>query len=47
MYELYGVIAHAGENAHSGHYYSFLKINKHWYKFDDEIVTKVAKTEVF
>ena len=44
-YELVGVGVHLGE-INSGHYQAFCKREKHWYKFDDEKVTKVSSKEV-
>ena len=42
VYDLYGVLVHMG-NVFSGHYYAFLRTSTYpqWYKFDDNVVTKV------
>lgn len=42
IYDLYGVLVHLG-NVHSGHYYAFLRTSTkpQWYKFDDNVVSKV------
>lgn len=46
VYELHGVLIHSGD-FNAGHYYSFLKPNKngHWYKFDDDRVTRATLKE--
>ncbi|KAG6887696.1 hypothetical protein C0992_011152 [Termitomyces sp. T32_za158] len=43
IYELRGVLLHKGSSAHHGHYEAlvFDKINKSWFQFNDEIVTKI------
>ena len=48
IYELQSVIIHVGEY-HSGHYYSYVRPNirtDDWYRFNDEIHTKVRFTDV-
>jgi len=40
-YELVGVVVHAGKSCNWGHYYSYVKSGDHWYKANDEVVTKV------
>ena len=44
-YELDGIILHQGE-ADNGHYYSYQKHNKEWYKFDDELVVKISENQI-
>ncbi|KTW29759.1 hypothetical protein T552_00966 [Pneumocystis carinii B80] len=47
IYKLHGVLVHSGD-LHGGHYYALLKPEKkgHWYKFDDDRVTKATLKEV-
>jgi ubiquitin carboxyl-terminal hydrolase 7 len=48
IYELQAVIVHVGDY-HSGHYYSYIRPNLYtddWYRFNDEIHTKVRFTDV-
>lgn len=36
LYDLHGVLIHAGPSMHCGHYYAFVKApNSNWYKMDD------------
>ena len=42
-YELSGIICHKGKQLSTGHYYSCLKIDDEWWKFDDEEVSKMDK----
>lgn len=46
-YELHGVLVHSGD-LNAGHYYALLKptANGHWYKFDDDRVTRATFKEV-
>jgi ubiquitin carboxyl-terminal hydrolase 7 len=46
MYHLHGVLVHSGD-LNAGHYYAFLKPTKegHFYKFDDDRVTRATKRE--
>lgn len=46
-YELHGVLVHSGD-LNAGHYYALLKPTKngHWYKFDDDRVTRATMKEV-
>jgi ubiquitin C-terminal hydrolase len=49
IYELQAVVVHVGEY-HSGHYYSYVRPDvrtNDWYRFNDEIHTKVRVTDVF
>ncbi|KAL0912228.1 hypothetical protein M5K25_018190 [Dendrobium thyrsiflorum] len=41
LYTLHSVLVHSG-GVHGGHYYAFIRpiISDHWFKFDDERVTK-------
>lgn len=41
IYDLYGVIVHAGQGSKCGHYYSFVKKANKWYLCNDERVTEV------
>lgn len=47
-YELFAVLIHSGDFS-SGHYYAMIKPDQNtgWFKFDDDKVTRVTKTEVF
>lgn len=43
MYELYGVLVHAGHSVHSGHYYCFVRgPNGIWHHMDDTRVSQVG-----
>ena len=46
VYELHGVLVHSGD-LNAGHYYAFLKTQKngHFYKFDDDRVTRATLKE--
>lgn len=46
IYHLHGVLVHSGD-MNAGHYYAFLKPEKHgdFYKFDDDRVTRATKRE--
>ncbi|CCF60039.1 hypothetical protein KAFR_0I02600 [Kazachstania africana CBS 2517] len=48
IYKLHGVLVHAGDIS-TGHYYAMIKpsTEDQWYRFDDEKVWKVTKTQVF
>ncbi|KAL9238674.1 hypothetical protein vseg_013065 [Gypsophila vaccaria] len=41
LYTLHSVLVHSG-GVHGGHYYAYIrtKLSEHWFKFDDERVTK-------
>ena len=43
MYELYAVLVHEGSQASSGHYYVYIHLDEHWYRFNDERVEFVGK----
>ena len=47
VYQLHGVLVHSGD-FNAGHYYAFLKPTKdgHFYKFDDDRVTRATSKEV-
>jgi ubiquitin C-terminal hydrolase len=45
-YILFGVFVHFGQNAYSGHYEVYLKIDDQWYEFNDDAVQKVDFEEV-
>ncbi|KAL4789589.1 hypothetical protein BDV19DRAFT_373829 [Aspergillus venezuelensis] len=47
VYELHGVLVHSGD-LNAGHYFAFLKPTKdgHWYRFDDDRVTRATDKEV-
>lgn len=47
IYKLHGVLVHSGD-FNAGHYYAFLKPEKdgHWFKFDDDRVTRTTMNEV-
>jgi Ubiquitin carboxyl-terminal hydrolase len=43
VYDLYGVLVHAGHSVHSGHYYCFVRgPNGMWHMMDDQRVTQVC-----
>ncbi|KAL8738063.1 MAG: hypothetical protein Q9181_001087 [Wetmoreana brouardii] len=46
LYQLHGVLVHSGDLT-AGHYYAFLKptVNGHFYKFDDDKVTRATLKE--
>jgi ubiquitin C-terminal hydrolase len=44
-YDLIAVINHSGK-ANSGHYYSYVKVNREWIRFDDARVCVVTEQEV-
>ncbi|KAI3387144.1 hypothetical protein SNEBB_003657 [Seison nebaliae] len=46
IYRLQAVLVHSGDNF-SGHYTAYMdpKLNDKWYKFDDEIVSRVSETK--
>lgn len=48
IYDLHGVLVHAGDLA-SGHYYTLIKPDEsnNWYRFDDDKVWKVTRSQVF
>jgi ubiquitin carboxyl-terminal hydrolase 36/42 len=43
LYELFGVLVHAGHSVHSGHYYCFVRgPNGLWHQMDDNHVSQVS-----
>ncbi len=47
LYDLFGVVVHAGHDVHSGHYYSFVKGSTGtWALFDDQSVRTVPAASV-
>ncbi|ANZ75718.1 BA75_03298T0 [Komagataella pastoris] len=48
VYSLHGVLVHTGDIS-TGHYYAMIKptIENTWYRFDDDKVWKVTKSQVF
>ena len=46
IYKIYALNVCRGHSKSSGHYYSFIKINNEWYKFDDLNVNKVDKSDI-
>lgn len=42
LYQLVGVLVHAGRSCDSGHYYSFVRSGDRWYKCNDATVTEVG-----
>jgi ubiquitin C-terminal hydrolase len=44
MYKLIGVVTHIGESGAGGHFIAYCRspIDSNWYKYNDEIVTKVT-----
>lgn len=44
-YILKGVTIHLGDLS-SGHYYTYIRINTKWYKFNDTVVKEVVESEV-
>jgi ubiquitin C-terminal hydrolase len=47
VYKLSSALVHVGKSINSGHYYSYVRINNIWYKFNDSNVKKVQAKEVF
>ncbi|CAD8092311.1 unnamed protein product [Paramecium primaurelia] len=50
IYQLYAVLVHRGEAINHGHYYCYIRPiqnSQEWFKFDDKIVTRATKQEVF
>ncbi|KAK1349871.1 ubiquitin carboxyl-terminal hydrolase [Hamiltosporidium tvaerminnensis] len=43
-YEIYGIVRHIG-NLENGHFVSYIRLNKKWYKFDDECITCITYLE--
>ncbi|CAF0851576.1 unnamed protein product [Adineta steineri] len=45
-YKLLSILVHSGDNS-SGHYVSFInpKLDKEWFKFDDDVVARVASND--
>ncbi|UJR25412.1 hypothetical protein I4U23_006759 [Adineta vaga] len=45
-YKLLSILVHSGDNS-SGHYVSFInpELNEEWFKFDDDVVARVASTD--
>ncbi len=43
IYKLIGVVTHLGENGASGHFIAYCRspIDNQWYRYNDDIVTKV------
>ena len=47
VYDLYGVLVHAGHSLHSGHYYAYIKgASGGWFLCDDHQVTSVGERNV-
>ena len=47
VYDLIGVLVHAGSSMNSGHYYSYVKAqNGFWFEMDSESVTNVSEKTV-
>lgn len=47
MYELYAAVVHCGSSVDSGHYYTYAKDGKKWYKFNDSSVLKSSSDELY
>jgi ubiquitin carboxyl-terminal hydrolase 14 len=45
-YDLVAVLTHVGRTAESGHYLGWVKIDKQWFKFDDEKVSPIEPEEI-
>lgn len=45
IYELFGICNHEG-NCYGGHYFSYVKNNQKWYKFNDTIVTPIKSEQI-
>ena len=41
-FKIKGIIEHIGRSTEHGHYVSYCKLSKKWFKFDDTIVTEVT-----
>ena len=46
-YELYAINECNGNSPNSGHCYSYIKIKGNWYKFNDNIVTKIKSFNLY
>ncbi len=47
MYELFGVLVHAGHSVHSGHYFCFVRApNGLWHRMDDVQVSQVRTSNL-
>jgi ubiquitin carboxyl-terminal hydrolase 22/27/51 len=46
VYDLDCVVVHQGDNVHNGHYFAFCRIDRKWFRFDDEIVSATTIEEV-
>lgn len=46
VYDLDCVVVHQGDNVHNGHYFAFCRIDKKWFRFDDEIVSATTTEDV-
>ncbi len=44
-YRLKGVVIHSG-TSEGGHYYSLIKVNNEWFKFNDETVTRFSLSDL-
>lgn len=48
MYELFGVLVHAGHSVHSGHYFCFVRApNGLWHRMDDVQVSQVCASSLY
>lgn len=45
LYFLYGIINHEGNSTEFGHYYSNIRINDIWYKFNDRDVSRIQSLD--
>jgi ubiquitin carboxyl-terminal hydrolase 36/42 len=46
IFDLYGVLVHDGQSTNCGHYYSVVKHQDNWIKFDDAICTTMSLSQV-
>ena len=46
LYELFAIIVHLGPGFQYGHYMAFIKIEKHWIRFDDDFIERVDENMI-
>ena len=46
LYELFSIIVHLGPGFQYGHYMAFVKVEKHWIRFDDDYIERVDEAMI-